>query len=315
MRLAGWRIMAAAAERLAEGVARELRAGLALGAALLECVREAAGEPPADARRAVELALEGRESSELGHLAVLLQQPDEDLLSRLEPLLAQAEVGESALALALMALAERGELTMALLPPEGPAIMLAPTAGEARELARRLRPEATAPAEVRDILARRFSPAEAARLGALLRHCRLEWSAGEVFFVCALLERLDPALDDAGALLVWAAHFLSLVEPGEGPRDALTRRRRALDAQLRQAQFAEESLAHGNFEVRMAQGQRMGHVHGPDVEAELALLDRASLLVLGVPGASLEAPFAVRDLGQAGSVADMLRLMPPLPED
>ena len=310
-----------AAGRLAARIAAELCAGLALGPEIVQAVREAAGEPQADARRAVECALAGRECCELGHLAALLLQPDADLLARLEPALALATVEEAALADALAELATGGELTVTLRPPGGEALALAPTPQEARELARRLRPAATAPAELRAALDRRFAPPQAARLGALLRHCRLEWEESRVFFLATLLERLDPptadGADDAAGLLAWAAHFLSLMEPGAGPREALSRRRRALDAQLRQAQYAEEALLRGSFEVRMAQGQRLGHVHGPDVEAELALLDRASLLVLGVPGAALTAaaaPFAVRDLGRAESVADLLRLMPPLAE-
>lgn len=311
----------AAAEKLARCVARELRAGLALEAGVLEAIREATGEACADARRAVELALSGRDSCELGHLAALLLQPDAELLARLEPDLADLCVDEAALAEALAALAGQGRLPVALFAPEGQALVVEPTPQEARELARRLKPQATPPPELRAVLtrlarsARRCAPAEAARLGALLRHCRLEWDGERVFFLCTLLERLDPATDDPGALLGWAAHFLSIAEPGEEPRQGLARRRRALETQLRQARFAEEALASGSFEVRMAQGQRLGHVHGPDVEAELALLDRACLLVLGVPGAALEAPLAVRDLGRAEAVADVLRLMPPLPED
>lgn len=308
---------AGAAQELARRVAVELRAGLALGSGVLETIRETASEPRANARRAVELALAGRDCCELGHLAALLLQPDEDLLARLEPQLAEAGVEESALADALAALAEGGGLAVTLLPPGGGAITVQPTPQEARELARRLRAGATAPAELRDILARRFSPIRAARLGALLRHCRLEWDGGRVFFLSTLLERLDPLRDDVPSLLGWATHFLSLLEPGtgsgEGPRAALARRRRALEGQLRQARFAEEEILRGSFEVRMAQGQRLGHVHGPDVEAELALLDRACLLVLGVPGAALDAPVTVRDLGRAEGVADVLRLLPPLP--
>ncbi len=305
--------MTSVAEALARRVALELRAGLALGPGVLEAIREATGEACADAPRAVELALAGRECCELGHLAALLLQPDEDLLAWLEPHLAGACVDEKNLAAELAALAEGGALEIALRPPEGGAIAVQPTPHEARELARRLRPQATAPAELRHALARRFSPDESSRLGALLRHCRLAWAADAVFFLSTLLERLDPGTDDARALLGWAARFLSLMEPGEGPREALARRRRALDGQLRQAQYAEEALSRGSFEVRMAQGQRLGHVHGPDVEAELALLDRASLLVLGVPGAALDAPVTVRDLGRAEGVADLLRLMPPMP--
>lgn len=308
----------AAAEKLALRVALELRAGLALGADVLERVREAAGEPHADACRAVELALAGRDSCELGHLAALLLQPDEELLTRLEPPLAELRVEETVLAATLAELAGQGRLPVTLRAPGGQALVVDPTPQEACELARRLRPQATAPAELRAVLirlARRFPPREAARLGSRLRHCGLAWDAGRVFFLTTLLERLEPSTDDALALLAWAAHFLSLVEPGEGPREAFSRRRRALDGQLRQARFAEEALSHGSFEVRMAQGQRLGHVHGPDVEAELALLDRASLLVLGVPGAALEAPLAVRDLGSAAGVAEVLRLMPPLPDN
>jgi len=59
--------------------------------------------------------------------------------------------------------------------------------------------------------------------------------------------------------------------------------------------------------VRMSQGQRSGYVHGPDLRAELVLLDRACALVLGVPGEALDA--AVRDLGEAADAQELLRLL------
>lgn len=305
---------------LADAVAAELKAGLALDAGTLAAMGEALGEGgglTGDARRAVDLALAARDCAELGHLAALLFSPDEEFLARLEPALARTGLdaaGAGELAEELARRAGAGALPVVLRAAEGAAIGAAPTPDEARTLARRLRPEATAPLELREILARRFGPEGAARLGALLRHCRLNFGPTEVFFLSTLLERAPASPDDAGtgglsALLAWAAGLLSTREPHEGPRELLARRRRALAAQLRQARFAEEAQEHGSYEVRMAQGFRQGHVHGPDVERELALLDRACLLVLGVAGGSLEGGPERVDLGRAEDAEALLRLL------
>lgn len=315
--------MARGVKELADAVAAGLKAGLALDAGTLTAMGEALGEGgglTGDTRRAVDLALAARDCAELGHLAALLFSPDEEFLARLEPALARAGLdaaGAGELAEELARRAGAGALPVVLRAAEGAAIEAAPTPEEARALARRLRPEATAPLELREILARRFGPEGAARLGALLRHCRLNFGPTEVFFLSTLLERAPASPDDAGtgglsalsALLAWTTGLLSLREPGEAPRELLARRRRALQVQLRQARFAEEAQEQGSYEVRMAQGFRQGHVHGPDVERELALLDRACLLVLGVAGGSLEGGPARVDLGRAEDAEALLRLL------
>jgi len=210
-----------------------------------------------------------------------------------------------------------------LLLPDGLTLELSPRKEDLAGLVQRLRPGATAPKELRGVIARRFAQAgadEAALaldLAVLLRHSRLAWTPGQEFFLSTLLERAG-AGDDLRALAAWAVGFLDL-EAAFGraefsPAAALAARRQALLLQLRQAEAQEMALERGSFEVRMSQGQRLGHVHGPEVRAELALLDRACRLVLG---RTLEEMPEVRalDLGRAQTVEELLRLMPGLEDD
>lgn len=335
-----------AVREAADAVAQALTAGLGLDAHSLQTLREATGAD--EAAKAIELALGGRHTSELAPLAALLFSPDVGLQDRLELELARQDLNEAeaeALAGLLAQRAEGGALPVTLLLPatllppvalsQSQRLTLAPTPEEAHALARRLRPEATAPAELREILARRLGNGSplARRLGALLRHCRLRWTPERVFFLATLLERaeVDTAdrADDLPALTAWATGFLDICGSPLHPREQLTARRQALEAQLRQAHFAEQATEAGSYEVRMSQGQRMGHVHGPQVQAELALLDRACALVLGLAGADL-ARFAarggpdvynvgirdldirdlgIRDLGSAQNAEELLALL------
>lgn len=333
-----------AVRMVAQAVSSALRAGLGLDAHTLQALREATGA--ADTTGATEvigLALHGRDTSELAPLAALLFSPDADLRQRLEPELARQDLNAAeaeALAGLLAQWAEDGALPVALLlpvtlPPQDQRLTLAPTPEEASALARRLRPEATAPAELREILARRLGKASplTGRLGVLLRQCRLEWTPERVFFLATLLERAEVGVTDMGmpegsmsdqaddlpALIAWATRFLDICGSPLRPREQLAARRQALEAQLRQAQFAEQAAEAGSYEVRMSQGLRMGHVHGPEVQAELALLDRACTLVLGVAESDLARLAAqggpnmrdndMCDLGSAENAEELLALL------
>lgn len=342
-----------AVHRVAEAVASALCAGLGLDAHTLKTLRETTGaeatgsDEATGVMEAIGLTLHGRDTSELAPLAALLFSPDADLRLRLEPELARHNLNAAeaeALAGLLAQRAEDGALPVTLLPetlpPQGQRLTLAPTPEEAGALARRLRPEATAPAELREILTRRLGEASplAGRLGVLLRQCRLGWTPERVFFLATLLERAGVGMaevgmpevymadqaDDLPALIAWATRFLDICGSPLRPREQLPARRQSLEAQLRQAQFAEQATEAGSYEVRMSQGLRMGHVHGPEVQAELALLDRACALVLGVAGADLARlaaqngpggrdcdmrDHAIRDLGSAGNADELLALL------
>jgi hypothetical protein len=203
-------------------------------------------------------------------------------------------------------------LRVALRLPGGGRADLPAGSADIRAFVRRLRPWATAPAELREIAARRFGPAAGLALSVQLRHCRLAWTPARAFFLAALLERADPQADDLPGLLGWAADFLA--DAGEsaadGPalRQALAARRQALLAHLRQAEAQELALAHGSYEQLMSQGVRLGHVHGPEARASLALLARFARLALGLAEADMDR-VAVRDLGQADGVAEAFRLL------
>lgn len=323
---------------LADEIQGALARGLAQDQATLDTVLAALGQT--DARAALALLAADPEASEHAALLALLLSPGAALLRELEPALCRAELDAAgAEALADM-LAERlstgrstgrgrGGSSVPTRLPDGARAELAATPDGLRAFVRRLRPEATAPADLRGIVARRFTPELGAELGVLLRHCRLAWTPAREFFLGTLLERAgtraetpaepgpDPGADDLPGLLAWAAGFLEDVGAGPGLQPELRRelaaRRRALLAQLRQAEFMEEALAHGSYETLMSQGLRLAHVHGPDVRAQLAFLERAGRLALGLAGAALD-EVGVRDLGRAEDAGELLRLLPG-PED
>jgi len=204
-------------------------------------------------------------------------------------------------------------LRMALLLPDGsrlePLLREPDLAAWAEEFVRRLRTEATPPLALRRILMERYAgPRDSLGLdlAVALPHSRLEWTPGRIFFAAALLERAQEQ-DDIRALATWAAWFMDLAGPDFDPRHALRQRRQALVSLLRQAESQEESLERTSFEVRLSQGQRDGYVHGPDLRAELALLDKACELVLGVQGEELAA--GVRDLGETADARELMRLL------
>lgn len=300
---------------LADEIRAVLSAGLAQDQATLETLCMALGET--DSRAALALLAAEPEASEHAALLALLLSPGPALVRELEPALCRADLdaaGTESLAELVSELAAGPGRAFALLP-DGSRVELAASEPGLRAFVRRLRPEATAPAELRAILARRCPPALASELGALLRHCRLAWTPERVFFLSTLLERAETDADDLPGLMAWAAGFLEDLgaEPGRKPdlRRELAARRQALLTQLRQAEFMEEALARGNYETLISQGLRFAHVHGPEVRAKLAFLERAARLALGLAGEALDG-VSVRDLGQAEDAEGLLRLLPGL---
>lgn len=321
-----------ALRRAALALAGHMQAGLPLDANSLRVVLQTLGE--SDPARALALLAADPESSDAAPLLALVYSPGAATRRALEPALSaldgpedQAEGLASGLAGAL-ARTLAGRPTRLLLP-DGRKLALSPREEDLFGLAMRLRPGATAPLELRGVLARRLAGAGtkgadkaaeadlALDLAVLLRHCRLAWTQGQLFFLSTLLQRAE-ADDDLRGLAAWAVGFLDLAAaPVHGvfsPASALAARRQALLLQLRQAEAQEMALGRSSFELRMSQGQRLGHVHGPDVRAELALLDRAGELVLGRTGqAQTQDSVRVLDLGRAQTVDDLLRLMPVHP--
>lgn len=327
-------------QTLAGEISALLARGLPQDQATLDTVLAALGET--DPRAALALLAADPEASEHAPLLALLLSPAASLLRALEPALQRAdldagEARELAKLVAQQMTDDNAQGRVPTLLPDGSRAELTATAEGLRAFVRRLRPEATAPAELRSILARniharRFPPELvqelAQELAVLLRHCRLAWTPGRVFFLATLLERANSRADsraetapegmesdDLPGLLAWAAGFLEDLGPGPEPRPnfqrALAERRQALLAQLRQAEFMEEAFARGNFETLLSQGMRFAHVHGPDVRAELAHLERAGRLALGLAPEALDGVSRL-DLGQAEDAQELLRLLPGL---
>jgi hypothetical protein len=307
-------------QQLAEEIRATLIHGLPQDRASLDAVCTALDE--SDIAAALARLAADPDSSEYAPLAALLLSPGPTVLRALEPALVLADL-DAAEAEALAALVAQHVLqqgrVLALVPallPDGSRTELAASSDDLRAFVRRLLPAATAPAELRAVLARRFAANVALELAVLLRHCRLTWTPERVFFLGTLLERVNPdreglAQDDLPGLLAWAVGFLDIAGLPLNARHALAGRRQALLVQLRQAEVMEEAFARGNYETLMSQGFRFAHVHGPDVRAELAHLERAGLLVLGLRGEALGG-VSVRDLGQAEEVDELLRLLPGL---
>jgi hypothetical protein len=293
----------------AHAVAEHLGAGVPLEADDLEAIRQTlGGNSPAQAL--ARLAEEDPESALAAPLLALLYSPGRASRLALEPVLARADLPAQALAAYAAETARlAGNAGGAWgLAPTGERLALPPASGAVEGFALRLRPEATAPVPLRSIAAARF-PREAAELGVLLRHSRLVWSPPQRFFLATLLERAAPGPDLAG-MAAWALAFLDLAGADFTPREALADRWRALDAMLRQAEAQERALEKGCFEERLSQGMRLGHVHGPAVRAELALLNACARLVVGADGEALAGGGPKElDLGQLDDPEALLRAL------
>lgn len=301
----------------ARAVAGLFRDGLAVSPADAETLCQTAGAP--DAALALAELQADADSCEAAPLLAQVYSPGPDAMRALEPALQAAgldEAGVRELGRGAAALVLRNGACALL--PGGIRVPLFPRQDDVLGYVRRLRPEATPPPGLLAVLARRFpvGVAEdlaadlAAGLAVILRHSRLEWTPARLFFMTTLLDRLVPH-DDAPALAAWAAGFLDLAGGEFDLRAAMVERRAALVARLRQAEWQEQAQGRGSFEVRMSQGLRLGHVHGPEVRAELALLDRVCRLVLGLPGEHLDAAGGVaeRDLGGAETPDELLGLL------
>lgn len=304
---------------LAADLAAGLKRGLPLDAESLSVIGQTLGE--ADPARALALLAADPEACEHAPLVALLFSPGARTRRELEPVLAAADMGEEdmdeegaqELARRVAALAAG---PLALLLPDGQRLDYPARPEDLRGFVLRLRPGATAPPELRRVIGRRCGGGDAGReqgheLCALLRHSRLTWSPARVFFLAALLERSADG-DDLPALTAWALGFLDLAGEAFTPRAALQERRAALSHMRHLAEAFEDACGKASFEVRLSQGQRQGHVHGPDVLRDLALLDRACELVLGVPGQRLEngpdQPLRL-DLGETDDAEELLRLL------
>jgi hypothetical protein len=315
------KVRQAALQALADEISAVLAQGLPQEQPSLSAVLAALGET--DAAAALARLAEDPDAAEHAPLAALLLSPGPTVLRGLEPALARADL-DAGQALELADSVAQGFITaqcpVYALLPDGSRVVLGATPDGLRAFVRRLRPEATAPMELRALLARRCGSGMnenlAVELAVRLRHCRLSWTPERVAFLGTLLERaLAPvdgaARDDLPGLLAWATDFLDISGQPLDLRRSLAGRRQALLAQLRQAEFLEEALLRGSYETLLSQGVRFAHVHGPDVRAELAHLERAGLLALGLAGESLDG-VSVRDLGQAGDARELLRLLPGL---
>lgn len=298
---------------LAAHLAAYLKRGLPLDAQSLSVIGQTLGE--ADPARALALLAADPEACEHAPLVALLFSPGARTRRELEPVLAEAGMGEADAQELAHRVAALAAGPLALLPPDGQRLDYPARPEDAEGFVLRLRPGATAPPELRRVVGQRCGGGDAGQeqgheLCALLRHSRLKWSPAQVFFLAALLERSTGG-DDLPALTAWALGFLDLAGEAFTPREALQERRAALSRMLHLAEAFEDACGKASFEVRLSQGQRQGHVHGPDVLRELALLDRACELVLGVPGQRLEyADQPVRlDLGQAEDAKELMRLL------
>ncbi len=293
----------------ARAVAARFAHGLTLGTRDAEALRQATGED--DITLALRRLAADADSCLTAPLLALVYSPGPEDMRALEPALAGADLddaGAMELEDAAARLVSAGESRLRL--PEGNPASLAPSVDDVRDYVRRLAAGATPPPELRTRLPR-FGP-DAATLGVVLRHGRLSWSPARTFLVATLLDRMNthgPQADDAPALIAWTMRFLDLFPPDLNPREALAERHRALVAELRQAEFQERAIASDNFETRLSQGLRFGHAHAPDVRTELASLDRACRLALGLDGAALDRPAAAIDLGQAEGAEELLRIL------
>ncbi len=191
--------------------------------------------------------------------------------------------------------------TRALLPG-GAQVAIPLEPGDLGAFLRRLRLEHGCPRELADAVLLRFGPGPGQGTGLdlliILRHRRVELGVQGLFFLLALVDRVEASGQDMADVLEWSLRFLAGLAADDVPQEALGRKRRELASQLRRALDFQEAMEKGSFEILAAQGVRAPHLHAPDLRRELELLDMACLAVTGRPGWLL-APVTDEDLGQA----------------
>jgi len=245
-------------------------------------------------------------SAEADTLAGLLLFPAEAVRVALEPDLEACACtpGEARL------LADRVAATVDAVPallPGGHAVLLEPDAAALRGFVARLRPEANPPRELAGVAQRRHAPPLAWRLKAALRAGPLVPTAARLFFLEALLDRMD-APNQEQQVLEWALRFLEHLPEDVPPHQALAPRREELSMRLDQALDFRKALAGSSFEVISSQGVRMPHLHPQSLREEIALLDAVCLAVTGRPGWTLEG-VARRDMGAVRDADSLLEAL------
>ncbi|GFK92516.1 hypothetical protein NNJEOMEG_00341 [Fundidesulfovibrio magnetotacticus] len=243
-------------------------------------------------------------SAEAATLAALLLSPGPAVREALEPALEACRLTTDELPL-LTDLVANGAARTAALFPDGRSAPLDLDAESARAFTLRLHPEATPPQELTRILDRRFPGRPAWRLKALLRAARPDYTSPRVFFLSALLERLE-APD--GDVLAWAVRFLEERGDDPTPHQALAAKYHELSARLRQAQDFRKALAASSFEVMASRGVRLSHLHPEALREELARLDAVCRAVLGGPAWAV-AGLGERDLGSGHDAWSMAELL------
>lgn len=279
---------------LAAALAALLRRGLAQSPQTVHALESAYGDASAPFLAGL---IARREESEAATALDLLLFPGPEAFDTVERALegrglspAQATGVEEAL--------ERAVRATRALMPGGEEVPIPLEPGDLGAFLRRLRLETGCPPELSAAVLRRFGPEQGRALLIILRHRRAQLDVQGLFFLLALVDRVDAAGRDVADVLEWSLRFLAGLPSGDVPQEALGRKRRELASQLRRALDFQEAMEKGSFEILAAQGVRAPHLHAPDLRRELELLDMACLAVTGRPGWLL-APVTDEDLGQA----------------
>lgn len=275
-------VKSAAHAKIVPFILRLFEEGLPQDAAVLHYMASThGGASPSD----FQAILADRDDPDATSLAELLLFPDKDALNRLELVLEKADCSPKDALTVAEAVGQACPGTRAVLPG-GEEVPLPLEPGDAARFVERLRLEHTPPRELSGAVGARFLGESGAPLKVALRHCRLEWTAGRIFFLAALIRNMASTGEELD-VLVWALTYLGGLPEGAPPLDSLGMKYAELTTRLRRALDFQADLAKSSFEVLMAQGVRAPLLHPDAIRRELAMLETVCLAVAGRPAWTL----------------------------
>ncbi len=208
--------------------------------------------------------------------------PDETLQARLEPLLADAQLGPDDEEEILARLTDPPPTARFTFPDgRGTAEFPLPQDAAAAFLARLHIDRNPAPRLV-EAVAAAAPPDLQKRFRVKLRNCRFQWSEPRIDFLDLLFQNIDFVVRDPGDLLDFA---LSLFHELPDTRDlwsAVSAKKQLYVETLEKAARFEEQRRGKTMETLVMQGVRIPHVDAADVAGRLELLDALCLAVFGI---------------------------------
>lgn len=227
-------------------------------------------------------ALSESEDSESQSILEMICFPDETLQAKLEPLLADAAMGEEDEEAILDRFTDPPPTARFTFPDgRGTAEFPLPE-GAAAAFLSRLHIDRNPDPRLAEAVAAGAPPDLRMRFRAKLRNCRFTWSEHRIDFLCLFFQNLDFVARDPANLLDFA---LGLIHELPDTRDlwsAVSVQKHRYVETLEKAARFEEQRRGKTMETLVMQGVRTPYVNAADVRERLEQLDAVCLAVFGM---------------------------------